>query len=149
MKISKRAQGMSSTNMRSNINDLKTLLEGLTVQNLPAQLGAINKLVEGLEVQVASMEAAQQNIKEQVQNADDARDFKKWLKDMSGGAMAKIEEWLGTDSAGDDEPDSNSAAGVRGCDDSYSNRLNKAHEEACKDGVPAFWRRNLDYGSSK
>lgn len=32
-------------------------------------------------------------------------------------------------------------------DQEYYTQLKKVHEDKCSDSVPAFWRRNLDYGS--
>lgn len=32
-------------------------------------------------------------------------------------------------------------------DQEYYTKLKKVHENKCSDSVPAFWRRNLDYGS--
>jgi len=32
-------------------------------------------------------------------------------------------------------------------DHKYYTNLKKIHEDKCSDGVPAFWRKNLDYGS--
>lgn len=31
-------------------------------------------------------------------------------------------------------------------DNAYDEMLSEAHEECCKDVIPLFWRKNLDYG---
>ena len=240
--LSKRAQGMTATNPTQNIQTLKSELNklGPMIQNLPAQLDAVNQLVSDIETQVQSLEQMRANVEKQQQQmkqqtqqaeqagqpADDADDFKKWIKLLSGKTMAKLEELFGGKQKLDEETE-NAVAGVRGeaelpgvvktsknektkkeeilhddvlhggkgdgvpesklnkkelemgqevemehtnnpelareiardhlseelqegkkkKDQKYYTKLKQIHEDKCKDGVPAFWRKNLDYGS--
>jgi len=166
--ISKRAQEFAATSTIQNVKSLKSELDKLSpmLRDLPNQLDAVNKLVDSIETQVASLERMRGEIQKQqttTQQADDKpknqltggvgddiyeKDLNKKQLDM--GEEVELEHTNDREIAREIARDHLSEElneGKDKKDQEYYTKLKKMHNDSCEDTVPAFWRRNLDYGS--
>lgn len=157
---------------------VKGLLASLTpmMQNLQANIPKINAMlqeIEQLKIQIGQLERMKSQIQQQVQTtqtksspaaADDQYNMDP-MKYWVGRAWKGITE-LFPQKDQDNNNAPSSVAGVRGSrsindlsvrgstnkddedTDEFNNKLIKIHKEKCKDTLPAFWRRNLDYGEN-
>jgi uncharacterized protein YoxC len=176
MRLSKRAQGLAATTPRETVQGLgtqvKDLLDKLTpmmqgLQQAVPQLNTAMQNIQQLEQQIASMEQAQAKVQEatqtqaQAQGADGPDTIKGGKgdktperklnkKQLDMGQKVEMEHTSAEDKAREIAKDhlaEQLEEGKDKGDQDYYTELKKVHEDKCRDGVPAFWRRNLDYGS--
>lgn len=154
-------------NLTPAMRDLPAQMDAAT--KLISQLEIQVKSLEQAKAQLAKQQAAVQQATQTApaQSADDATNNQAvstrpvsnrqnnrnpapvWMQKM----WSKIQSTFGPDweekQMRIQEP--NAVSGVRGCvdsaEDDFSKKLKKIHEQKCKDVVPNFWRKNLDYGS--
>lgn len=140
--MDKNAQSMSTAPTMSIAPSTSTVQ--LTDAKVSKTVKKVNEIANQLKDQVAQLEVAQQAKQTQIPAQDtDDQSTDDIMRDIKQ-TIVKILKMVASESK-QDELEVREA--IKEDDQEYYVKLRKIHEDKCNYNVPAFWRRNFDYGS--